>query len=106
MKQGRKKNYLKDVKKWKRRCIVILVIHIIFLVASTVTDITLDLKGKPLAYTLGIMSLLFMTDMFGAFNLVTRVKTALLIFTICQISFGIIVACLEIVEELRNYVIG
>jgi hypothetical protein len=93
------------VKKWRRRCIIIITIHFLFLIISTVVDIKLDIPGKPLAYILGIMSLLLVTVLFGGWIMVTRIKTSLLIFTICSMSFGIIIACIEIVTEVRNYVV-
>lgn len=94
------------MKKWRVRCIWLLSIHVVILVTSIVVDIELDIPGKPLPFVLGIMSLLAVVDLFGAWIMCTRVKTALLIFTICQVSFGIIIQCIEIVSEVRNYVIG
>lgn len=69
-------------------------------------DAQYAIPGRPLPYILAIEGLLIVTDLFGAWNLIVRIKTSMLIFTICQISFGIIVACIEIISEVRYYVVA
>ena len=44
--------------------------------------------------------------MFGVYSLLVRYKTALLFFSICTISFGLLIAFIEAVQEIRDFVNG
>lgn len=99
-------NLLQEVRKWRSICIYNLVINFAAVIANIVVDAQYAIPGRPLPYILAIEGLLIVTDLFGAWNLIVRIKTSMLIFTICQISFGIIVACIEIISEVRYYVVA
>jgi len=76
-------NLLQEVRKWRNICIGNLILNFAFVIANIVVDAKYNIPGRPLPYIITIEALLILTDLFGAWNLIVRIKTSMLIFTIC-----------------------
>mmetsp|Transcript_10181 Transcript_10181/g.10066 ORF Transcript_10181/g.10066 Transcript_10181/m.10066 type:complete len:137 (-) Transcript_10181:12-422(-) len=55
---------------------------------------------------MAVNTLSLILDFVGMYFLFARVKTALLFYTLCIISFALMTASIEIIYEMRNFVFG
>ena len=79
--------------------------HTTMIIISSSFDIAFGIgKVLPLILTVNIIAVI--NDCFGFFALFKRIKTEMLFYTLCAIGFFILMVCIEITYEMRNYVFG
>ena len=91
--------------KWKNICLIIVIIHLVMLFVSSSIDIYFSI-GLVLPFVMSLNTLSLILDLFGIYVLFQRIKTALLFYTLCIISFALVTASIEIIYEMRNFVFG
>ena len=104
-KQKVKDSLIRQSKIWKTVCWVLIIIHLFWVIFSSVFDIIFSF-GLVLPFIIGANLLSVMLDFFGMYGLVTRIKTALLFYTLCSISFALLTISIEIIYEMRHYIFG
>ncbi len=77
----------------------------VFIIISSSIDIYFSL-GLVLPFVMAVNTLSLLLDLFGLYFLISRIKTALLFYTLCIISFALVTASIEIIYEMRNFVFG
>ncbi len=75
------------------------------IIVSSAMDLAFGL-GLVLYPIIAVNAMALIVELFGYYSLLMRIKTAMLFYTLCAIGFAIIMICIEITYEMRNYVFG
>ncbi|CAI2381647.1 unnamed protein product [Moneuplotes crassus] len=100
-----KKSLIRQSHTWKMISTSTLILHTIMIIVSSVMDIVFGL-GLVLYPILAVNAMALIVEIFGYYSLCLRHKTGMLFYTLCAIGFAIIMICIEITYEMRNYVFG
>ena len=62
--------------------------------------------GLVLPFVMALNTLSIILDLSAIYFLISRVKIALLFYTLCIVAFSITTASIEVIYEMRNFVFG